>query len=200
MKYGLMIVVVAACGGKDPASSNDCASAVEAAVTIGQKAAITGQAPSDKTIDALKKVALDHCVADHWSTEVTTCLKSATTNGAINTCLGWLPPALRTKWQTAMAAELARTPLPTGSGSGSGSGSAAAELPAECGEYKALMERLANCSSFPKAQREAYEQAYKSVIGALAAAQNDAGRAQMVQGCKTTVDVIRQSAAATCGW
>ncbi|MCX5746958.1 MAG: hypothetical protein NT062_31190 [Proteobacteria bacterium] len=212
---GIGLAALAACGNKGPSSSTECAAAIDSAVAIGVGAQVQGQHLGDATIAAMKAITAKHCTEDQWTVEVVTCLKAGKTNDVINTCLEGIPLAARVRWQTEMAAELARAGSAgagsagagsagsTGSGSAVGSGSATlpapVDVPPDCVAYRQIMERLATCEAFPKLQRDAYTQAYTKIFESLET-QTGAARAQLAQGCKTTVDVIRQSAGATCGW
>jgi hypothetical protein len=76
---------------------------------------------------------------------------------------------------------------------------AAGDLPAECNDYKATIEKLAACDKLPQATRDALKQSYESVSAAWAQVPADQ-KAALGTGCKQAADAVKQSAAAVCGW
>ncbi len=89
---------------------------------------------------------------------------------------------------------------------GSGAGSAArpadvapGELPKECGEWKAMIDKLATCEKMPEAQRKVMKDAYLEASKTWDGLPPD-GRAALAQSCKAGAEAIQSSAKATCGW
>ncbi len=76
---------------------------------------------------------------------------------------------------------------------------AAGDLPAECGEYKAAIEKLASCDKLPQATRDALKQSYEQTSAAWASVPAE-GKAALGTACKSAADAVKSSAAATCGW
>jgi hypothetical protein len=72
---------------------------------------------------------------------------------------------------------------------------AAADLPAECGEYKAAIEKIASCDKVPQQQRDALKQAYDTSSSAWATVPAD-GKAALAASCKSATDAIKTSASA----
>ena len=91
-----------------------------------------------------------------------------------------------------------------GSGSGSGSakaaGSAASnEIPKECDEWKAMVDKLMGCDKMPEPQRKIMKDAYDQA-SALWPTMPPASKAELSVTCKAAADTIMSSAKATCGW
>jgi hypothetical protein len=99
---------------------------------------------------------------------------------------------------------------PTGSGTppagGSGAGAMnsgdnkpgtgdAADLPAECKDYQAAIEKLSKCDKLPQATRDALKQSYEQTSAAWASVPAE-GRAALGTACKSAADAVNQSAAA----
>ena len=78
----------------------------------------------------------------------------------------------------------------------------AGDLPAECNEYKSMIEKLATCDKLPQQSRDALKQGYEATaqgwtnIGSMPAE----AKTQMADGCKKGTEALKQAAAATCGW
>ena len=79
---------------------------------------------------------------------------------------------------------------------------AGGDLPAECNEYKGMIDKLATCEKMPQQSRDALKQSYDAMaqgwanIGSMPAEAKTA----MVDSCKKAADALKQAAAATCGW
>jgi hypothetical protein len=73
------------------------------------------------------------------------------------------------------------------------------DLPAECNDYKAAIEKLASCDKMPQQARDALKQAYDQASAGWAnlPAESKAG---LATACKAGADAVMQSAKATCGW
>lgn len=90
-----------------------------------------------------------------------------------------------------------------GSADGSAAGSAApmaaaGDLPAECAEYKAGIEKFASCDKVPQATRDAMKSSFDqmSASWANAAAMPAEAKAAMATGCKSAADALKQASAA----
>lgn len=76
------------------------------------------------------------------------------------------------------------------------------DLPAECNDYKAAMEKLAACDKMPQASKDALKQGYDAMsqgwanVGSLPPEAKKA----MADGCKQGADALMQSGKALCGW
>ena len=78
----------------------------------------------------------------------------------------------------------------------------AGDLPAECNDYKAAMEKLAACDKMPQASKDALKQGYDAMSQgwANAAALPPEAKKAMADGCKQGADALMQSGKALCGW
>ena len=76
---------------------------------------------------------------------------------------------------------------------------AAGDLPKECADYKAAIDKLASCDKMPQQARDALKQAYDQASAGWAnlPAESKAG---LATACKAGADAVMQSAKATCGW
>jgi curli biogenesis system outer membrane secretion channel CsgG len=72
---------------------------------------------------------------------------------------------------------------------------ATADLPAECADYKAGIEKLATCDKLPKESRDAMKQAFDTSSAAWANTPAE-GKAALATACKTAADALKQTAAA----
>jgi hypothetical protein len=78
----------------------------------------------------------------------------------------------------------------------------AGDLPAECGDYKAMIEKLASCDKMPQQSRDALKQGFDAMsqgwanVGSMPAEAKKA----MADGCKQGTDALKNAAGAMCGW
>jgi len=78
---------------------------------------------------------------------------------------------------------------------------AATNLPTECNDYKASIEKLASCDKLPQASRDALKQSFDTMSKSWAnVPADDAGKKAMSDACKGANDGIKQAAAQVCGW
>src|SRR5689334_14577993 len=72
----------------------------------------------------------------------------------------------------------------------------AGDLPAECNDYKAMIEKLASCDKMPQQSRDALKQGYDAMsqgwanVGSMPAEAKKA----MADGCKQGTDALKQAA------
>jgi hypothetical protein len=71
---------------------------------------------------------------------------------------------------------------------------AAGDLPAECNDYKAAIEKLAACDKLPQAARDALKQSYDQASASWAGLPAEA-KASLASACKAGADAVKQSAA-----
>jgi hypothetical protein len=76
---------------------------------------------------------------------------------------------------------------------------AAGDLPAECNEYKATIDKLATCDKLPQQSRDALKQAYEKDSAGWASVPAD-GKANLATACKAATDAVNTSAKQVCGW
>ncbi len=69
---------------------------------------------------------------------------------------------------------------------------ASGDLPAECAEYKAAIEKLASCDKLPQQTRDALKQAYEQASAAWANVPAE-GKAALGTACKSAVDAVKQA-------
>ncbi len=99
---------------------------------------------------------------------------------------------------------------PDDKGAAPAAGSAAAapaaagggDIPQECQDYKAAMEKLASCDKMPQATKDAMKQGYDAMSQGWANAAGMPAEAKkaMADGCKQGADALMQSGKALCGW
>lgn len=77
-----------------------------------------------------------------------------------------------------------------------GDTAAAGDLPAECAEYKAGLEKLAACDKLPAAAKDGYKNAWSAVETSLKAASTPETKAGVAQGCKSAADALKTAASA----
>jgi hypothetical protein len=104
--------------------------------------------------------------------------------------------------QKALGAD-AKMPAPATPDPAAGSAAAApSDLPVECNDYKAMIEKLASCEKMPKETRDALKLSYDTVSKTWTnvAAMPEESRKTMANGCKQGADALKAAAASTCGW
>jgi hypothetical protein len=77
----------------------------------------------------------------------------------------------------------------------------AAAAPAECTDYKALVDKLASCDKLPAAQRDSLKAAFDTAAkdwGTPPA--DDAAKKALADRCKAGAESVKTAAAKTCGW
>jgi hypothetical protein len=79
---------------------------------------------------------------------------------------------------------------------------AGGDLPAECNEYKGMIEKLASCDKLPQQSRDALKQGYETMaqgwtnVGAMP----EESKTAMADACKKGTESVKAAAAAMCGW
>jgi hypothetical protein len=73
------------------------------------------------------------------------------------------------------------------------------ELPAECAEYKAMIDKLATCDKMPKESRDSLKQAFDAAAPTWANVTPET-KATVAESCKKAADSLKSAAATTCGW
>ncbi|MDQ3336023.1 MAG: hypothetical protein M4D80_12710 [Myxococcota bacterium] len=78
----------------------------------------------------------------------------------------------------------------------------AGDLPTECNDYKAMIEKLASCEKMPQQSRDALKQGYDAMSQGWAnvGAMPPEAKKAMADGCKQGTDALKQAAGAMCGW
>jgi len=95
--------------------------------------------------------------------------------------------------QTAMGAPAAAP------AAGAAPAAAGGDLPAECAEYKAAVEKLATCDKLPAASRAALKKSFDDASASWASmpAEQKAG---LSTSCKAGTEAVMSSAKTPCGW
>ena len=86
-----------------------------------------------------------------------------------------------------------------GSGSAAPAAGGGGDLPQECQDYKAAIDKLASCDKMPQQARDAMKQGFETASTAWEGLPADAKKS-LATGCKAGVDAVNQSAKAVCGW
>jgi hypothetical protein len=74
-------------------------------------------------------------------------------------------------------------------------------LPAECNDYKALVDKLASCDKIPAAARDSLNSSYQTAAKSWATPPaDDAAKKALADQCKAGADAVRTAAAKDCGW
>jgi hypothetical protein len=73
---------------------------------------------------------------------------------------------------------------------------AAGDLPAECAEYKAAIEKLATCDKLPAASKDGLKTSWTAIETSLAGAAVPEAKAAVASGCKTAAESLKTTASA----
>jgi hypothetical protein len=103
--------------------------------------------------------------------------------------------------QTAMGAGSgsAAPAAPAGSASAAAPPAAAGDLPSECADYKAAVDRLSTCDKMAPKAREALKKAFDDASAGWANLPADA-KGGLAPACKAGTDAVMSAAKQTCGW
>jgi hypothetical protein len=209
-----MALCAAGCGKKSSTPKGDCTASVDNAMKVSTDELKKSNVP-DSAIPKIHDASIARCNADKWSNEVLKCFADAKTPDDIKKCQQMMTKEQRDGMakalEAAMPSDTGSAPPPEQGSAGSaddtagGSGSAApaiAGLPAECADYKALMEKLAKCDKLPQASREMLQKTFDATSKAWANVDKlpDSAKAGLVMGCKQGVDALKKAAGATCGF
>lgn len=211
MRNTLLLVVLAlsGCGNKGSEAKGDCTKAVTNAVNLGtedfKKSGVT-----DPTQAKIRTESIARCNADKWSNEVLTCMVEAKKSDEVSKCQQMLSKEqndnLAKVITNAMAAQpdsgSGSAPPPSSAGSAEGSASVTPGLPAECADYKAMIEKLAACDKVPPASRDMLKKSFDEQSKQWAEFDKlpaDAKTA-LTGACKQSADALQKSAGPTCGF
>jgi len=100
-----------------------------------------------------------------------------------------------------MAGSAAGSAPAAGSAEGSAAPAAAGggDLPKECQDYKAAIEKLSSCDKMPQQARDAMKSAFDQASTGWANLPAEA-KAGLATACKAGADAVMQSGKAACGW
>lgn len=93
----------------------------------------------------------------------------------------------------------AAAPATTPAAPGAAPAAAAADLPKECQDYKADIEKLSTCDKLPQQTRDSLKQAFDTASASWASLTPEA-KANLSSSCKAGAQAVEQSAKSTCGW
>ncbi|MBA3817249.1 MAG: hypothetical protein H0X17_00010 [Deltaproteobacteria bacterium] len=96
----------------------------------------------------------------------------------------------------------ATTTTTTTTTTGTPATAAAGDLPAECSEYKSMIEKLAACDKMPQQSRDALKQSYDAMSAGWAnvGAMPPESKKAMTDTCKQGTEALKAAAGAQCGW
>ncbi len=154
---------------------------------------------TDADFTKIRDTAVKHCNDDKWADEVVKCFGEGKTADEVEKCDEKLNKDQKDKFNKDMEATMASV---MGAGSGSGGAPAAADLPKECADYKAAMDKLASCEKMPAATKDGLMQGFKAMSEGWANVANlppEAVKA-MTDGCKKSGDALTAAAKTICGW
>ncbi len=105
-------------------------------------------------------------------------------------------PAATEAPKAAEPAPAATEPAPAATEPAPAAAAADGDLPAECAEYKAGLEKLAACDKLPAAAKEGYTSAWSAVETSLKAASTPEAKSAVGQSCKSAADALKTAASA----
>ncbi|MDQ3338453.1 MAG: hypothetical protein M4D80_25075 [Myxococcota bacterium] len=217
MRKILLLVAVlglSACGKKGDEAKGDCGASVANAVNLSAEE-FKKQGVTDATVAKIRESSVVRCKEDKWTNEVLKCLADAKKADDVAKCQQMMSKEQSDNMAKAIAGAMGTQPdqgsgsaPDQGSGGSAGSGSAAptaespAGLPAECTEYKTLVDKLSSCEKLPQASRDMLKKTFDDTSKAWVNIDKlpaDA-RAALAGGCKQGADALKQSAGASCGF
>jgi hypothetical protein len=104
-------------------------------------------------------------------------------------------PAVEAKSTEPAKADDKAKPDPTAKADDTKKDQPAGDLPAECAEYKAAMDKLLGCDKVPQQTRDTLKRAFDAAAGGWTNIPAD-GKATVAQACKQAIDPVKQAAAA----
>ena len=153
---------------------------------------------TDADFTKIRDTAVKHCNDDKWADEVVKCFGEGKTADEVEKCDEKLNKDQKDKFNKDMEATMTAV-MAAGSGAAP---APAADLPKECADYKAAMEKLATCDKMPAAAKDGMQQGFKAMAEGWANVANlppEAVKA-MTDGCKAGTDALMKAAKPICGW
>ena len=221
-----VVSLVAFAGCKKKGGGGDCDSTVNSAVDrmMDQQMKEGMKEGGDKVTPEMKKMAEDmanqmkpkmkaamskSCKDDKWSGDALKCMDDAKTMDEMEKCEAKLTADQKKNMDKAMSEAMGMGgghDMDKGAGGEAPAGSAAAapaagggDLPAECNDYKAAIEKLSTCDKMPQQARDALKNAYDQASAGWANLPAEA-KANLATACKAGADAVMQSAKQVCGW
>lgn len=212
--------LLAFAGCKKKGGGGDCDSTVNSAVDRMIDQQMKEGMKDEKVTPEMKKMAEDmanqmkpkmkaamskSCKDDKWSADMLKCMDDAKTMDEMEKCEKMLTPDQKKNMDKAMndamgmggGHDMDKAPeAPAGSAAAAEGGG---DLPAECNDYKAAIEKLASCDKMPQQARDALKNAYDQASAGWANLPAEA-KANLATACKAGADAVMQSAKSVCGW
>lgn len=214
MRKILLVAVLAlsGCGKKGSEAKADCTASVTNAVSLSSDELKKSGATPD-TVTKIRESSITRCKEDKWSNEILKCLADAKKADDVSKCQAMMSKEQSDNMAKAIAGAMGSQPdqgsgsAPSPSPDTGGSGSAAAPpevpgLPAECTDYRAMVDKLAACDKLPQASRDMLKKSFDDTSKAWADFDKlpaDAKTA-LTNGCKQGADALKKAAGATCGF
>ena len=163
------------------------------------------QEMAKKAMGSMSGIMTKACTDGKWSSAVTDCMKAAKDEASGEACKAKLTPEqLKSMTETMAAASKqmqedmmkAMTP-PAADGSAAPAAAAGGDMPQECKDYKAAIEKLATCDKLPQASRDAMKTGYETWEKSFANMPAE-GKAAAGTACKAAADGVNQTASAMC--
>jgi hypothetical protein len=156
----------------------------------------------------MKAAMSKSCKDDKWSGDALKCMDDAKTMDEMEKCESKLTPDQKKNMDKAMSEAMgmgggghdmdkgAEAPA---AGSAAPAAAGGGDLPAECNDYKAAIEKLSTCDKMPQQARDALKNAYDQASAGWANLPAEA-KANLATACKAGADAVMQSAKQVCGW
>jgi hypothetical protein len=173
VRLAWILMVIACHHGDAPPPAPTCTAAADHV-----RALLTPGAPRSARI---RDVVAARCDADAWSLDVRECVVATTSLHHPRHCKAKLTAEQRNAFDRELAAL-----------------EGAAPRSRACGDYRALIEKLAACQAVPRPVRAAFERGYIAILQALSQEGVTDARALDAQ-CRSMADNLRQALASTCG-
>ena len=201
------LLALAACGKSE--RKGDCAKAVGNAIDLS-KADYARDGVVEATQTQIRDASLARCREDKWTNAVLVCFEDAKSVDDLKNCQTQLTKDQRDamgKSITAIitAAEKTAPPdtTPDAGAPADDAGAAAAlpaGLPAECAEYKAVIDKLAACDKLPPAARDMLTKSFEAQSQAWTGVDQlpDEAKSALGNACKQGVDAVKKAVTGTC--
>lgn len=216
--------LLAFAGCKKKGGGGDCDSSINSAVDRMIDQQMKEGMKDEKVTPEMKKMAEDmanqmkpkmkaamskSCKDDKWSADMLKCMDDAKTMDEMEKCESKLTPDQKKNMDKAMNDAMGMggghemdekpTEAPAGSAAAAAPAAGGGDLPAECNDYKAAIEKLASCDKMPQQARDALKNAYDQASAGWANLPAEA-KANLATACKAGADAVMQSAKSVCGW
>lgn len=214
-----VVLALAACGKKEKQSvpAGDCTVSVDNAINLSKEEFKKSNIP-DATVPNIREASITRCKEDKWSNEVLKCFVDAKSNEEVTKCQNKMTKEQNDNIAKAITAAMAQdqgsgseTPPPpdngsagsgsAGSGSaGSGGAAAAGEMPKDCADYKAMLDKVVACDKLPQPTRDAMKKSYDTMSKSFATIKTMPADQQktIADGCKTAADAMKKAVGDQC--